>query len=567
MPITTGANAEKDTFEPHKRSLGQLLASTSPPLRVPDYQRDFSWDKAQISEFWNDIFNFAQSDPQQTSYREYFLGAIVLVNSGKFHLVLDGQQRLATSTILLAAMRDKMVDYKESAARQVQDQFILYADEITGATIPRLELNVFDRQFFHQFIQTYPRPQNLPGAAQKSHQLISQAYSFFTERLNEIWTSAGGGKDGFDKLGSLSVILRERIALISAIANTERSAAAIFTSLNDRGIGLSSVDLVRSYILQHAHESQREEIIKYWEATFAACGRDIGAESLIRLSWIAQHDDIKSRALYKVVTDELDQQDRASASLGYSKRLMEDAVQYRRIRDGDTDDPDLEEYWTSLRALKFNAGYAVFMAAARKLEIEAQKRLGYALRVLILRHNVICNMDRASLESAAFACAKLISDGGTIDQALELLRSKSPSDAVFNESFNGIGFTPNEHGIARYLLTLFDSAMSKTAEVTIAGANRVHVEHIYPQQPPTNERWQEHSKYVHRLGNLTLLDRRLNSQIKNSGFATKKQYYSDSKLEITKALLQFTDWTPETIESRQADLLKRALQMWPQTLS
>ncbi|MGD0904164.1 MAG: DUF262 domain-containing HNH endonuclease family protein [Terracidiphilus sp.] len=563
--MPTAATALKETFKPDKRTLGQLLASTSPPLRVPDYQRDFSWEKTQVAEFWDDLLKFSQNDGH--SHREYFLGAIVLVNSETFHLVLDGQQRLATATILLAVIRDKMVEYKETAARQIQDQFILFADEITGATVPRLELNVFDRQFFRQFIQGYPRPENLPAAGQGSHRLIVQAYNYFSDRITELWNSAGAGKEGFDQIGYLSVVLRERMALISAIADTERSAAAIFTSLNDRGIGLSSVDLVRSHILQNAHESQREEIIKLWESTFRACGRDIGAESLMRMSWVAQHGDLKSRALYKIITDDLDQQDQASASLVYSKRLAEDATHYRTIRDGDTDDPDLEEYWLSLRILKFNAGYPVFIAAARKFDLESQKRLGKALRTLVLRHNVICNMDRASLESLAFVCSKLIADGGSIDHAEDLLRTKSPSNAAFVESFGNLSFGPSEHGIARYLLTLFDSAMSATAEVTVAGANRVHVEHIYPQQPPAAERWPEHGKYVQRLGNLTLLDRRLNTQIKNSGFSTKVKYYAESKLEVTKELLSFAEWTPQTVEERQAKLLERALKLWSENLS
>jgi len=439
-------------------------------------------------------------------------------------------------------------------------------DAFTGATIPRLELNIFDREFFKQYIQAYPRPENPPVPIVQSHRLIAQAYRYFSERLNEIWDSAGGGKTGFDRITTILVALRDRIALISAIADTERSAAAIFTSLNDRGIGLSSVDLVRSHVLQNAHESQRESILNSWESVFQSCGKDIDAEALMRLSWVAEHGDLKTRALYKVITNDLRTKDVTQSYSDYSDHLMEDAAQYRKVRDGDTDDPDLEEYWKSLRELKFNAGYAVFLAAARRFDVEAQRKLGNALRSLILRHNVICNLDRAALESTAFACAKLISDKGTVDEAIGCLAARSPSAAVFTEKFKELRFNKNSHGIARYLLSLLDAASGATEEVTVAGAQRVHVEHIYPQTPKAEERWKEHDVYLTRLGNLTLLDRRLNETIKNGVFSIKLPFYKQSRLLITKSLEIFQDWNPAMIEKRQTTFGDLAAKLWPENL-
>ena len=108
------------TFEPYKKTLGQLLSSTNPPLRVPEYQRDYSWEKEHISEFWADLTAFAGNDSKMKPADQYFLGATVLVDNGSFHLVLDGQQPLATATILLAALRDKMDQFNKNAAKQLQ---------------------------------------------------------------------------------------------------------------------------------------------------------------------------------------------------------------------------------------------------------------------------------------------------------------------------------------------------------------------------------------------------------------------------------------------------------------
>ncbi len=348
---------EFESFQPEKRTLGQIPSSTSPPIRVPDYQRDFSWTEKQISDFWSDLITFGGNDPQVSlTGKEYFLGAAVLVNNGTYHLLLDGQQRIATSTILLAALRDKMNDYKVDAAKQIQDQYIVFEDHLTGERVSKIELNIFDRAFFRDHIQLFPRV--VTGRVlKKSHRFISEAYEYFRQRINEGWDRAGGGKSGFDWAAHVTLTLREHVALVTVVSNNERSASLIFATLNDRGIGLSTVDLIRSWVLQKAHTSKREQILKLWDDIFNASGPAIAAETLIRISWVAQHGDVKTRALYKVISDSLPGDVEA---LNYSLRLRQDALLYRQFRDGDTDDNELQDDWLALRILKFNAGYPYY---------------------------------------------------------------------------------------------------------------------------------------------------------------------------------------------------------------
>lgn len=101
----------------------------------------------------------------------------------------------------------------------------------------------------------------------------------------------------------------------------------------------------------------------------------------------------------------------------------------------------------------------------------------------------------------------------------------------------------------------------------VAGPERVHIEHIYPQTPKEGERWEEHDRYVTRLGNLTLLGRRLNEQIKNANFGLKKeQAYQNTRLALTEALLQYEAWSPETVVKRQTALCQCAREVWPEML-
>jgi len=279
---------------------------------------------------------------------------------------------------------------------------------------------------------------------------------------------------------------------------------------------------------------------------------------------VAQHGDVKTRALYKVVSDSLPGDDEA---LNYSRQLRTDASLYRQFRDGETEDTDLQDCWLALRTLKFNAGYPLLLSAHHKLNPEDQKRLAKALVAVVVRHNIVCSLDRAKLESLVYAAGKKISSRERYNVAVMDLQKISPADNQFQGSFATLAFSSADISIARYLLRALDVTLGKTHEVTAAGPDHVHVEHIYPRNPESGQKWLEHETYVKRLGNLTLLDRRLNEQIKNAPFATKRdQAYRTSRLEITKALAEQQDWSPQTIQERQSLLCTLAESTWPATL-
>ena len=269
------------------------------------------------------------------------------------------------------------------------------------------------------------------------------------------------------------------MALVTVVSNNEKSAASIFTTLNDRGIGLSSTDLIRSFILQNAPYGDREEIIECWEAALEACGSAIAAEGLIRISWVAEHGDIKARALYKVIADAFNA---GLAPVVYSRRLRDDGVLLRQIRDADNDDSDVQEYWSGVRILKANAAQALLIAAHHRLTADEEKRIARALVALAIRHNVVSQLDRSRYETTVYATAQQVSSGVSCDVALNELRKLSPSVVRFKSDFAVLTFSPPEHAIARYMLNAIEDKMSPTQEVSVAGSTKVHVEHIYPQK-------------------------------------------------------------------------------------
>ncbi len=553
-----------DFYTTEKRTLGVVLSNTTPPLRIPDYQRDFSWEEQQISEFWNDLAHFDLQYPGgNINGKEYFLGATVFVNNQTYNLILDGQQRLATATILLAALRDKIREYNLDAANQIQSNFISFQDHLAGGNLPKLQLNEFDRSFFRDSIQSFPRLETAP--TKNSHKLILKAYVYLAARVKEGWDGNGGGENGFRWAARLTKTLADHVSLVTVVSTDEDHAASIFETLNDRGIGLSTADLLRSWLLHHSPVADKEEIIECWSDVFDSAGTSEGAQALIRLSWVSRYGDVKERSLYKIISRKLT--DTHTTSLEYSRQLRSDALFYRRVREGDTTDVRERDVWLGLATVRAQSGYALLIAANRHLTEDARRRISSALFSLITRHNIICDKDRAKFESTMFAAAKTISDGGDENAALALLRALSPTDDEVRQSFATLSFPRSQSSIAQCVLRPLEYALRGTEELIIATPEKVHLEHIYPQKPAAAERWPNHDEYVGRIGNLTLLDRRLNQEAQNTGFATKKaEFYAHSQLLLTKELLDKNVWTEAEIIERQKHLCDLAVDVWPQNL-
>src|SRR3954454_4919774 len=174
-------------YEAARQTVGTLLATTSPRIEVPDWQRSYSWTTEEGEAFWNDLVAFDDQYPgANINNQEYFVGSIVLVTGGATNLLLDGQQRLATATILLSVLRDARREYSGDAAARLQNKYISDFDDATNTTTHVLTLNVYDRDFFRSEIQDTPQdPPVRPTPTLKSHGLIRKARQYFADRIAE----------------------------------------------------------------------------------------------------------------------------------------------------------------------------------------------------------------------------------------------------------------------------------------------------------------------------------------------------------------------------------------------
>ena len=199
-----------------KRTLGELLSTTGVQIEVSEFQREYSWEDRHVEQFWLDLMAFAERYPETLRDQEYFLGAIVLVEGGNRYELLDGQQRLATATILLSVIRDVLNrNHYRDAAIRTQQKFIADTDDATGVRTTSLTLNRYDRDFFRREVQesreadyVAPTPQ-LP-----SHHLIRAARELLESVVARRFAELGGATPAFQWLLRTRQLLTDHVSLV-----------------------------------------------------------------------------------------------------------------------------------------------------------------------------------------------------------------------------------------------------------------------------------------------------------------------------------------------------------------
>jgi uncharacterized protein with ParB-like and HNH nuclease domain len=541
-------------FDPKARTIGEVLANNQ--LTVPDWQRPFAWKTSHVQAFWNDINDFSSLYPAATvTDKHYFLGSVVFVK-GEPLQVLDGQQRLATSVILLSVIRDFLKTSDSKGAHAIQTTFLASYNISAQAERDNLLLSEFDRDFFSSIIV---RDSSLrPDPKLTSHNDILAARSFFVTQF-ERQRDTTSGDAFFNWCRRLQRILCEHCSVIEIISEDEDAAASIFETLNDRGLGLSTVDLLRNFLLRNAQAADRDAITAAWgDILEDAIGFDIS--QFLRHYWISKHGDVKSQGLYKEIKAKLIADN--TSSLSFSQQLQEAADDYAALVKARSTDPELKKLYADINLLDATVLYPALLSASSTYAVEQIEKILDVARTMLnafVRHNVVAGREASQFETQAYEIARQLRKDVNLAY-IPLLQPLMPSADEFEAAFKNL--LPRRTAWARYLLATIEQRERGYEETLLGPSSTLHVEHIYPQNP-SFAKWPDHSQWVGRLGNLTLLGRRLNTQASNSRFVDKKPKYADSKIEMTKELSQIPDWSPDTIVERQAKLFNTAVQVWP----
>jgi len=542
------------------------LLSNGNLYRVPPFQRDYSWEGDQWEELWRDIEELDGQD------REHYMGAIVLQVQDDHYVVIDGQQRLATISVLALAVLDRLRRLAEDSSARAENrerfdllfaQFIGSKDPASLVSSSKLRLNANDDDFYQQYLVRFREP----FSARKLHRsqgLIWSAFQFFSERLTERF---GATPDGAELAAFLAAVAR-RLAFIRIQVEDELNAYTLFETLNARGLELTAADLLKNYLMSlvAASESDLDHAQKQWRD---ATGR-IRASKLsefLRHFLNSRRRFVRSEALFKEIKAEIKTREQVFPFL---EDLQRASIVYSALEDASddfwVDYPECSKYVRTLvlfRATQFRPVILAYFAKSMpKPDLETLLR---ACVAITFRYTVIGRRNPQDLERAYNDTALAIAEGESRNaaDAIEKLRAVYVSDEDFRRTFELAAMeTAARRKQAAYALGELEAHLSGAAFDPDSTA--ATVEHILPENPGVGwEHWDEEARErcTYRLGNLTLLERTKNKNAGNAAFTVKRGIYATSQYRLTQRI-QTDEWTPDSVQARQREMAKWATSVW-----
>ncbi|UIR39645.1 DUF262 domain-containing protein (plasmid) [Rhodococcus sp. DMF-1] len=225
-------------------------------FRVPQFQREYAWERDEVAEFFNDL---AQSLNEDT----YFLGLVIVTGEGTVKDIVDGQQRLLTLTLLAATLYHQTRKFERRAlAERLQSTFLRSIDFESDAELPRLELSSAPDNATLQKILNHPAHElsDLDANEESVSGLLLSAYRLLTE-----WLEKDLASNPFKRLGIWADFLTNKLYFAVFAHPSPASAYRVFEVINTRGKELTTADLLKSYVLSQTSESQREQRYEEWQ--------------------------------------------------------------------------------------------------------------------------------------------------------------------------------------------------------------------------------------------------------------------------------------------------------------
>lgn len=531
-------------------------------LVVPPNQREYSWTEKEVRTLLQD-FARAIADGDGT----YFLGTIVTIPRPNGLLeVVDGQQRLATTALMLAAIRDYLADRDKMIAESIDSEFLTVIDRANRARVPRLRLNLDDNDHFRARITGAP---STPTKA--SHRRIDEALEEANKQVARI-VSGFDEKDHGDILNRWLTFMEKRALAVLLRVPNDADAYRMFETLNDRGLRTSQSDLVKNYLFGRAAD-RLPEVQQKW-ALMRGALETIEDEDItitfLRHALTIIDGFVRETQVYEAV------QKLAKApqlAVTFATQLETLANTYVAIHNAE------HEKWNKysdstrkaidvLNLFDIKPSRPLMLAIAQKLpDKEAEKAFKFCVS-LSVRLMIASSTRTGSVEEGLAAAAHKVFKGEitTANALKQDLASLTPTDNAFAAAFEVA--TVSNRKLARYYLRSMELFAKDEAEpwhIPNDDRSMINLEHVLPEKPEGN--WPQFNDdqvrlYYKRIGNLCLMRASDNSTIKSAPFATKKPVFAASPYVLTKQISEAADWTTAAITDRQKALAAIAVKTW-----
>lgn len=542
------------------KGIGKLIKESH--LKVPIYQRPFAWEEKQIEELLNDI-------KESINEEEYFLGTIVLTKIQELNRleIVDGQQRISTIAIFFAALKMNLSDKKSS--NKIQEDYLSEYDIREGENIPKLELNQQDNNFFREYIIN--RNTEYPDKIE-SHRRIKRAFDVSENFIDKLLKSNNNDPN---VLYDWKEFIDEKLKIVLIIVPSEANAFTIFETLNDRGLELAQIDLLKNYLYSKAGSRRLKEAQNSWvelTSKIESSENEGLVLTYIKHHWASQHGfvRVKNKELYSNIKKGIKN---TTQVITFINTLKNDVDIYLAILNHNNSywndyDNKCKEYIATLNYFGLEQYRPLLLAIIKKFnKVEVTKSLKLILSWLI-RNLITGSLGGGTLEQTYANKAKEVFSGkiDNTSKLLESLKDLIPQDRDFKERFRIS--TVSKHKYARYYLQAIENyhrGQDNPELLVNTNPDSVNLEHILPEKPADswpNFTEEEINSYVKRVGNLTLMKTRENSEFKSAPFSEKKKKYKESEIWITSTLASYDDWAIESINKRQNNLSELAVKTW-----
>lgn len=532
---------------------------------IPDYQREYTWEKNELSDFWDDLI-YTKDDPDEIPH---FFGQIVVHNDKeeKKKYIIDGQQRTISSVIFLSALQDFYEKiFMGTKNQDADDMRSEIANLIGRCTSKKNELHLVlgdaDEIYFRDNIQLRKvRPEK--KEKKRAHEHIRQAFIFFCDKLEEALALCKEEEDKVDCLDSYYYTFVKRFEVLYLEASELEEAFIIFETLNARGRALETADLLKNYIFRQSKDVSSAQ--KQWNSMLNALGKS-DPTKYIRHFWNSNHEFEREKTLYRAITHNIKTPKKSKELLAELERCAPCFCSISCTEDDSYfENNKLLNGLKALQILKGQSFYPVVLAMKQTdFSEEDMAAVVSVIESYVLRNFTICGKVANEGERFFASTAKKIFDEEliTATDICEHIKEKIVADDEFKLAFEKWMANESIKPKVRYILSKIHRYLDNGMELSM-DTSEVHIEHIMPVEPAQwNVTDEIHETYLWRLGNLMLLSGKYNKEASNRPFASKKEKYKNSKIEPNKDVCKYTEWKPEQIEDRQKKLAEYAIEIW-----
>lgn len=560
-------------MDARQKTIANILIDNE-KLVIPVFQRNYSWKEENWKELWIDIKNGYNED------RPHYMGSVVLVENNDSKEIVDGQQRITTLTLLYLAiiknfllLIDNNIRSKDNLERvnNIKNNIIYKRDLYNLNKVKnKLILNDVNNTIYENYIVP-DKLNDVSDNIEESNLKLIKCYQYFTEQIKKECIKDESKYPNEKYLLDYYEYISSKVIFIEITAKDYSSAYTIFETLNDRGLDLTVTDLLKNYIFSMLDNDDHKNAQLLWSKICTNVGEK-NVNKFLRHFWNSYNRKVTERELFRAIKKSFEWYDKEKRKIKvneFIKRLSEVSEIYGAISEPNNiiwgNNDKLREYLYDIKLYKVDLCYPVILATQLHITSTRLKQKIFRLCSRIsFRHIIISEGSANDLEVAYNnLCIKICNQKDNLN--FEEVIKENSKFIVSKEQFilafkNKVVKTKNNKKLIMHILNGIEKNKGGRDNSLYT------IEHILPEDYKSNN-WDnifnnECSQYVYRLGNYTLLEKELNSEIGNKRFEEKIKAYNKSEALMTLELKTLRNWDIETLEKRQEDMANIANTVW-----